>query len=131
MCCARSRAQGWKERREEEGGCVQLWSLRHLSKPRKHHLTFITLKICTFTRVLLLIFDSKCCFEESIRAFGCNAALRAFRPKNAHTQIHRLGKRKKTKKHSLSNCINAIFKKRCPLCELTFQLKHSDNMRMR
>lgn len=36
-------------RREDKRGvgCVQLWSPRHLSDPPKHHLTFITLKICT------------------------------------------------------------------------------------
>lgn len=44
------------ERIEEVWVRVQPRSLQHVGDPPKHHLTFITLRICAHAAVLLLIF---------------------------------------------------------------------------
>lgn len=121
------RPKGGRREDKRGVGCVQLWSLGHLSDPPKHHLTFITVKICTCTRVLLLIFVKNCCFVEII---GHLAAMppsgysrqRTHTHERTHTCIWHTHQRKKT----LSNFMNTRFKKQCWLCEITFKLKHSD-----
>lgn len=109
------------ERFRVGGGCVQLRSPRHPSYPPKYHLTSITLKMCTLTTVLLLIFINSNCFEETIHELGCKTTRRS-----ESTYIGRCKKEKTHKSCHISLMLSS--KKLCPLCETT---KSNDSMRKR
>lgn len=89
------------------GGCVQLRSPRHPSYPPKYHLTSITLKMCTLTTVLLLIFVNSNCFEETIHELGCKTTRRS---ESTYMMQMQEGKNPQI----VSHFINAEFKKALP-----------------